>query len=70
LALNDNKYDKANLNDVTIHSGKGWGYFNVGIRWIFSERLELGLDLENLFENRADVNSFTRGLRITYLEFF
>ena len=72
LALNDNKYDKANLNSVTERSGKGWGYFNVGIRWIFSERLELGLDLENLFENRADpgVNSFTRGLRITYLEFF
>jgi hypothetical protein len=70
LALNDNRYDKANLSNVSMHSGKGWGYFNVGIRWIFSERLELGLDLENLFENRADVNSFTRGLRITYLEFF
>lgn len=62
LAFNDNK--------DTEHSGKGWGYFNVGLRWIFSERLELGLDLENLFENRHDTNSFTRGIRITYLEFF
>ncbi len=70
LALNDNKYDKNNINPVTEHSGKGWGYFNVGLRWIFSERLELGIDFENLFENRADVNTFTRGLRITYLEFF
>jgi hypothetical protein len=62
LALNDNKDEP--------YSGKGWGYFNVGLRWIFSERLELGIDLQNLFENRRDTNSFTRGLRITYLEFF
>jgi hypothetical protein len=62
LALNDNKEEE--------FSGKGWGYFNVGLRWIFSERLELGVDLQNLFDNRRDTNSFTRGLRITYMEFF
>jgi hypothetical protein len=70
LAINDNKYDEDNLNNVTEHSGRGWGYFNVGLRWIFSERLEIGIDLENLFDNRGDTNSITRGLRITYLEFF
>ena len=70
MAMNDNRYDKASLDSITEHSGKGWGYFNVGLRWIFSERLELGIDLENLFENRADVSTFTRGIRITYLEFF
>jgi hypothetical protein len=62
LALNDNREEE--------YSGKGWGYFNVGLRWIFSERLELGIDLQNLFDNRRDTNSFTRGLRITYVEFF
>jgi hypothetical protein len=65
------EYDLAfNDNRDTEHSGKGWGYFNVGLRWIFSERLELGLDFQNLFENRNDTSSFTRGIRITYLEFF
>ena len=62
LALNDNREEE--------HSGRGWGYLNVGLRWISSERLELGIDLQNLFDNRLDTNSFTRGIRITYLEFF
>lgn len=62
LALNDNKEEE--------YSGEGWGYFNVGLRWIFSERLEIGVDFQNLFDNRRDTNSFTRGLRITYMEFF
>ncbi len=62
LALSDNRDSE--------QSGKGWGYFNVGVRWIFSERLEIGFDIENLFENRNDTKSPTRGLRITYLEFF
>ncbi len=62
LALSDNR--------DTERSGKGWGYFNVGIRWIFSERLEIGFDMENLMGNRNDTKNPTRGLRITYLEFF
>ncbi|MCK4856814.1 MAG: hypothetical protein KAT58_02495, partial [candidate division Zixibacteria bacterium] len=67
LALNDNIDAESYIGE---HSGKGWGYLNVGLRWIFSERLELGLDFQNLFDNRRDTRSFTRGLRITYLEFF
>lgn len=62
LALNDNK--------DTEHSGIGWGYLNIGIRWIFSERLEIGFDIQNIIDNRNDTTSPTRGLRITYLEFF
>lgn len=62
LGLNDNREEE--------HSGRGWGYFNVGLRWIFSERLELGIDFENLLDNRLDTHSFTRSIRITYLEFF
>ncbi len=62
LALSDNR--------DTERSGKGWGYLNVGIRWIFSERLEIGFDMENLIGNRNDTTNPTRGLRITYLEFF
>lgn len=62
VGLNDNREEE--------HTGRGWGYFNVGLRWIFSERLELGLDFQNLLDNRLDTRSFTRGIRITYLEFF
>ena len=62
LALSDNRDSE--------RSGKGWGYLNIGIRWIFSERLEIGFDMENLLGNRNDTKNPTRGLRITYLEFF
>ncbi len=62
LALNDNKDEE--------HSGKGWGYLNLGIRWIFSERLEIGFDIQNVIDNRNDTTSPTRGLKITYHEFF
>jgi hypothetical protein len=79
LSVNHNvaivaEYDVA-LNDDKKHEGeqfggKGWGYFNVGLRWIFYERLEVGIDLKNLFNNRRDVNQFSRELRISYYEFF
>ena len=62
LAMSDNRDSE--------RSGKGWGYLNIGIRWIFSERLEIGFDMENLLGNRNDTKNPTRGLRITYLEFF
>lgn len=79
MNVNDNvaivtEYDLA-LNDDKKHEdekigGKGWGYFNVGLRWIFYERLSLGIDFKNLFNNRRDVNQFSRELRISYYEFF
>ena len=62
LAMSDNRDSE--------RSGKGWGYLNIGVRWIFSERLEIGFDMENLLGNRNDTKNPTRGLRITYLEFF
>jgi len=65
LALNDDK-----KHEGEEFGGKGWGYFGVGLRWIFYERLELGIDLKNLLNNRRDVNQFSRELRISYYEFF
>jgi hypothetical protein len=65
LALNDDK-----KHDDAEFGGKGWGYFNAGLRWIFYERLELGIDFKNLFNNRRDVNQPSRELRISYYEFF
>jgi len=50
--------------------GKGKGYLNIGIKWLFSQSLELEAIFDNLLNNRARVNSFGRGLRFTYLEFF
>jgi len=62
LAFNDDK--------TTTDFGKGKGYLNVGVKWLFSESLELEAIFDNLLNNRASVNTFGRGLRFTYLEFF
>jgi len=61
LALNDDK--------GSSHYGRGRGYLNLGIKWVFSENLELEAILKNLLNNRKGVNSFGREIRITYVEF-
>jgi hypothetical protein len=65
------EYDMA-LNDDrdTLALGKGWGYLNVGCRWVVIERLMIEASLKNLLSNRHGVNSFGRELRILYLEYF
>ncbi len=65
------EYDMALDDDRdTLALGKGRGYLNAGVRWLFMDRLKIEVDLKNLFNNRRGVNSFGRELRIMYLEFF
>jgi len=61
LALNDNKSAQ--------RYGRGRGYLNMGLKWIYSENLELEAILKNLLNNRRGVGSFSRGIRITYMEY-
>lgn len=62
LALNDDSSD--------LGYGRGRGYLNVSIKWLYSENLELEAIFKNLLNNRRGVNSFSRGLRFTYVEYF
>ena len=61
-ALDDNK--------STIFSGKGRGYLNTSLRWLFTDNLELELMLKDLLINRRESSTFTREIRITYIENF
>lgn len=65
------EYDMA-LNDDKSGSsfGKGRGYFNIGLKWLFADNLEMEAVFENLLNNRRDTSSFGRGLRFRYLEYF
>jgi hypothetical protein len=47
----------------------GRGYLNLGVKWLYSENLELEVILKDLLRNRRsdDVTSFGRELRFTYL---
>lgn len=67
------EYDVA-LNDdrSSQNYAKGRGYLNLGVKWLYSENLELEIILRNLLLNRHDeeATTFGRELRFTYIEFF
>lgn len=50
--------------------GRGWGYLNLGVRWLFSENLWLEADFRDMFQNRTGVGSFGREVRLIYVESF
>lgn len=61
-ALNDNRKNE-------VH-GRGYGYMNIGIQWIFQDRLILELDLKNVLRNKYGDETLGREIRMTYVEFF
>ncbi len=64
------EYDVA-VNDNDFHSiGRGKGYLNVGIRWLFAGRLSLQFQFKNILENKENVPYSNREIKIAYLEHF
>lgn len=68
-ALND---DRSTLPGGEAYSfaGQGRGYLNVSIKWLFTESLELEVLLKDLLENRRESETFTREIRLTYIDNF
>ena len=62
LALNDNK--------TAPYSGKGRGYLNASIKWLFNENLEIEVIAKDLLVNRRESETFTREIRLTYIDSF
>lgn len=62
LGTNDDKAEKL--------FGQGYGYLNVGVQWVFSQKLFLQFNLKNLLLNRKDASTWGRGFRIVYFESF
>ena len=46
------------------------GYMNAGLRWVFAEQLGIEFNFKDIFENRKNLSSVSRELRITYVEKF
>lgn len=77
VAINDNRASipkgvSDTLPDGThnLFAGKGRGYLNFGIKWLFAESLELELLLKDLLVNRRESETLTREVRLTYVEKF
>ncbi len=68
-ALND---DKSTLPDGTPYNfaGKGRGYLNFSVKWLFTENLELEALMKDLLINRRESETLTREIRITYIDKF
>ncbi len=67
--LND---DKSSLPDGSPndYGGKGRGYLNLSVKWLFAENLELEALLKDLLVNRREADTFTREIRLTYIDRF
>ena len=68
-ALND---DASTLPDGSSYTfaGRGRGYLNSSIKWLFTDQLELELIIKDLAINRRESQTVTREIRITYLDKF
>ncbi len=67
--LND---DKSALPDGSEYrfAGRGRGYFNLSIKWLFTQNLEIEALLKDLFLNRREADTITREMRLTYVDRF
>ena len=63
-ALND---DRGEYPEV---SGKGRGYLNFSIKWLFTENLEIEFLVKDLLTNRREADTVTREVRMMYIESF
>ena len=68
-ALNDDKSSLPN-GDPYPYAGKGRGYLNLSVKWLFSENLELEALLKDLLVNRRESDTITREIRLTYIDRF
>jgi hypothetical protein len=63
-ALND---DRSGYPEI---AGKGRGYLNSSIKWLFAENLEIEIILSDLLTNRRESETFSRGMRIMFVDRF
>ncbi|MGE3062937.1 MAG: hypothetical protein AB7T10_04820 [bacterium] len=55
-------------NDGTF--GRGVGYLNAGMKWIYEEKLGIEIDFVDLVKNNTANTTIGRGIKISYTDFF
>ncbi|MEA3296485.1 MAG: hypothetical protein U9R56_01310 [candidate division Zixibacteria bacterium] len=70
-AFNDDWSDlPEGMKDKEKYSGKRYGYLNCAIKWLFAENLEIEFLIKDLLVNRRESSTFSRGVRLTYIDSF
>ena len=69
VGLNDDRSELPN-GEPNVFGGKGRGYLNVGVKWLFAKNLELEVHLKDLLLNRRESDTITREIKITYIDSF
>ncbi|MCP4568053.1 MAG: hypothetical protein GY841_10785 [FCB group bacterium] len=65
------EYDFATNDNRDLNSaGKGRGYLNLSLQWLYADNLVMEFMLKNLNNNRKGTADIWRGLRVTYVESF
>ncbi|MCK5125022.1 MAG: hypothetical protein KAR42_02095 [candidate division Zixibacteria bacterium] len=65
------EYDFATNDDINGGSfGRGNGYLNGAIQWVYADNLVMEFLFKNLTNNRKDASDIWRGLQVTYVEYF
>jgi hypothetical protein len=66
------EYDFAFNDDrsANAYAGKGRGYLNLSVKWLFHENLEIEAIAKDLLVNRRESDTFTREFRLTYINTF
>ncbi|MFC1475068.1 hypothetical protein ACFLQG_00335 [Candidatus Zixiibacteriota bacterium] len=69
LALNDDRSTLPN-GQPNVFGGKGRGYLNFGVKWLFTENLEMEAIIKDVLINRKESETVTREIRINYIDKF
>ncbi len=69
FGLDDNRGTLPN-GEPDVFAGKGRGYLNMSVKWLFTNNFELELILKDLAVNRRESTTFTREVRMTYVDHF
>lgn len=67
------EYDAGLNDDGGTHpeiSGKGRGYLNMSIKWLFADNLELEILLKDMLVNRRESSTLGREVRMMYIDSF
>jgi len=67
------EYDAATNDDRGEYagvSGRGRGYLNMSVKWLFTENLEIEIIAKDLLNNRRESTTLTREMRMMYIDSF